>query len=56
MNFTEEQISKFDELEKNGYSAFNSSSEFYIDNCNQFTTSKGNNIFLEERKKNIILI
>ena len=52
VNFTEEQISKFDELEKNGYSAFNSSSEFYIDNCNQFTTLKGNDIYLEERKDN----
>ena len=50
VNFTEEQISNFDELEKKGYSAFNSSSEFYIDNCNQFTTAKGNDVFLEERK------
>ena len=56
VDFTDEQISNFNELEKNGYDAFNSSSKLYIDNCNQFTTSKGNNIFLEERKKNIILI
>ena len=51
VNFTEEQISNFDELDKKGYNAFNSSSEFYTDNCNQFTTNKGNDLFLEERKK-----
>ena len=51
VDWTEEQINNFDELSQKGINAFDSSSEFYIDNCNQFTTSKNKDIFLEDRKK-----
>ena len=50
VNWTEQQIQNFDELNASDIDAFDSSSEFYTDNCNQFTTSNGNDIFLDDRK------
>ena len=51
VDWTEEQIEKINYLESQNIDAFNSSSEFYLDNCNQFTSAKGNDVFLKERKK-----
>ena len=51
VNWTDEQIEKINYLESQNIDAFNTSSEFYIDNCNQFTSSKGNDVYLNERKK-----
>ena len=51
VSWTEGQIENINYLEKQNIDAFNSSSNFYIDNCNQFTSAKGNDVFLKERKK-----
>ena len=51
VNWTDEQIEKINYLNSKNIDAFNTSSEFYLDNCNQFTSSKGNDVFLKERKK-----
>ena len=51
VDWTEDEISKIDELYEKGINAFNSSEEFYTDNCNQYTTSKKKDAYLEERKK-----
>ena len=51
VDWTDDQIKKIDELSEKGVNAFNSSSDFYLDNCNQYTTQGGNDIFLDERKK-----
>ena len=50
IDWPKEQKSKIDELIEKKINPFNSSSEFYIDNCNQYTDSHGKDIFLEERK------
>ena len=51
VDWTQEQKENINYLFKHNIDAFNSSSDFYTDNCNQFTSSKGNDVFLEERKK-----
>ena len=51
IDWTEEQIEKINYLQSKNIDAFNTSSEFYLDNCNQFTSAKGNDVFLKERKK-----
>ncbi len=51
VDWSKEELEKIDYLYSQNIDAFNSSSEFYIDNCNQFTSSKGNDVFLKERKK-----
>ena len=51
MDWTEEQKENINYLYDQNIDAFDSSSDFYTDNCNQFTSSKGNDVFLEERKK-----
>ena len=51
IDWTEEQIEKINYLRSQNIDAFNTSSEFYLDNCNQFTSAKGNDVFLKERKK-----
>jgi hypothetical protein len=51
VDWTESQIEKINYLQSQNVDAFNSSSEFYLDNCNQFTSAEGNDVFLKERKK-----
>ena len=51
VDWTKDQIDNIEYLDSKDIDAFNSSSEFYIDNCNQFTSAKGNDVFLKERKK-----
>ena len=51
VDWTKEELEKIDYLYSQNINAFNSSSDFYIDNCNQFTSSEGNDVFLKERKK-----
>ena len=46
VNWTEEQLAKINYLDSQNIDAFNSSSAFYLDNCNQFTSSEGNDVFL----------
>ena len=52
VDWTEEQIENIQYLDSQNVNAFNSSEDFYNDNCNQFTSSKGNDVFVQERKKN----
>ena len=51
VDWTQEQKENINYLYTQNIDAFDSSSDFYTDNCNQFTSSKGNDVFLEERKK-----
>ena len=51
VDWTDDQIEKINYLNSQNIDAFNSSSEFYTDNCNQFTSPSGNDVFLTERKK-----
>ena len=51
VSWTEEQLQNINYLSDQDINAFDSSSEFYNDNCNQFTSSKGNDVYLVERKK-----
>ena len=52
VDWTEEQIENIQYLDSQNVNAFNSSEDFYIDNCNQFTSSNGDDVFIQERKKN----
>ena len=45
------QLEKINELSKYNINAFDSSSPFYLDVCNKFTTAKNEDMFLEDRKK-----
>ena len=51
VTWTKEQLNNINYLSEQNINAFNSSSEFYTDNCYQFTSSKGGDVFLDERKK-----
>ena len=51
VDWTQEQKENIKYLSEQNIDAFDSSSDFYTDNCKQFTTSKGNDLFLKERKK-----
>ena len=51
MDWTEKQLENINFLTKQNINVFNSADEFYTDNCYQFTSSKGGDVFLEERKK-----
>ena len=51
INWTKTQLENINYLSAQNINAFDSSSKFYTDNCYQFTSSKGNDAFLEERKK-----
>ena len=51
VDWTEDQTEKINYLNSQNIDAFNSSSEFYTDNCNQFTSPSGDDVFLTERKK-----
>ena len=51
VDWTEEQIENIQYLDSQNVNAFNSSEDFYTDNCNQFTSSDGNDVFVQERKK-----
>ena len=52
VDWTDEQIENIQYLDSQNVNAFNSSEDFYTDNCNQFTSSNGNDVFVQERKKN----
>ena len=52
VDLNEDLTQNIDELSSKHIDAFNSSIEFYTDNCNQYTTSKNKDIYLEDRKKN----
>ena len=47
-----EKLDKIKELNKSGINAFNTSSEFYLDVCNEYTMPNKRDIYLQERKKN----
>ena len=51
VDWTETQLENINYLSEQNINAFDSSSEFYTDNCNQFTSSKGSDVYLVERKK-----
>ena len=51
ISLQQEKLAKIKELNSLGIDAFNSSSEFYVDICNQYTTPNKDDIYLEERKK-----
>ena len=51
ISWKKEQIDNIYELSKNNINAFDSSSPFYLDVCNKFTTKKNEDMFLEDRKK-----
>ena len=51
VDWTKDQLEKIEYLDSKDIDAFNSSSAFYIDNCNQFTSAKGDDVFLKDRKK-----
>ena len=51
VDWTEKQLENINFLTKQNINVFNSADEFYTDNCYQFTSSKGGDVFLEERKK-----
>ena len=54
VDLNEDITQNIDELSAKHIDAFNSSEEFYTDNCNQYTTSKNKDIYLEDRKNNYI--
>ena len=45
------QLNKINELYNKNISAFNSSSEFYLDVCNKYTTPDNGDIYLQNRKE-----
>ena len=51
VNWTEKQLENINYLSEQNINAFDTSGEFYTDNCYQFTSSKGGDVFLTERKK-----
>ena len=51
VDWTDEELSRINELSDKGINAFNSSDEFYLDNCNQYTTNSNKDAYLEDRKK-----
>ena len=51
VQWTEAQLNNINYLSEQNINAFDTSSEFYTDNCYQFTSSKGGDVFLDERKK-----
>jgi len=51
VDWTDEQIENIQYLDSQNVNAFNSSEDFYNDNCNQFTSSNGDDVFVQERKK-----
>ena len=52
VDWTEEQLENINYLNSQNINAFDSSSDFYIDNCYQFTSLKGSDVYLKERKNN----
>ena len=52
INFTEKQQKNIDELYNNkGINLFNSSDDFYNDDCNKYTTQEGTDMYLQDRKE-----
>ena len=51
INWTDQQRLNIKELTEKNINIFNTSSEFYTDNCNQYTNAKKSDVFLEQRKK-----
>ena len=51
VDWNEKQIQTIDELSNNNVDVFDSSNDFYNDNCYQYTTSQDKDIYLEERKE-----
>ena len=50
ISWSKEQLENILELIKNNIDPFNSSSEFYLDVCNKYTTPTNDDIYLQERK------
>ena len=50
IDWKEGQLDKIKELNSKKINAFNTSSEFYLDVCNKYTTSDKKDIYLQERK------
>ena len=52
INFTEKQEKNIDELYNNkGINLFNSSDDFYNDDCNKYTTQEGTDMYLQDRRE-----
>ena len=51
VSFKPEKLEKIEELYKADIDPFNSSSEFYLDVCNKYTTPSNDDIYLQDRKK-----
>ena len=51
VDWKEGQLEKLKELEKENINPFNTSSDFYNDVCNKYTTPDKNDIYLEDRKE-----
>ena len=50
IDWEEDQLNKLKELNNKNINAFNTSSEFYLDVCNKYTTPDKKDIYLQERK------
>jgi hypothetical protein len=50
-NLTDEAISLYDNLHKQGYNLFNSSDAFYHDICTRYTTEYGTDMIISDRKQ-----
>ena len=51
VDWNEKQINTIDELSAKDVDVFDSSNDFYNDNCYQFTTSSKKDVFLDDRKE-----